>query len=105
MALPLAAQLTKRPTRVRAAARFRPLTAARRDRDPSLITDPVTGLVTTTKAYDVLRRNFIVANYNSLGAGGFGLALLRCRASQRNATQRRPAPRRATPAPSLPPCS
>ena len=38
------------------------------DRDPSLIIDPETGLVTTTKAYDELRRNFIIANYNSLGA-------------------------------------
>jgi len=33
----------------------------------SLITDPVTGQVTTTKAYDVLEKNFIIANYNSLG--------------------------------------
>ena len=38
------------------------------DRDPSLIIDPLTGAVTTTKAYDVLRKNFILANYNSLGA-------------------------------------
>ena len=37
------------------------------DRDPYLITDPATGRVTTTKAMDVLSRNFIVANYNSLG--------------------------------------
>ena len=33
----------------------------------SLITDPVTGQVTSTKAYDVLEKNFIIANYNSLG--------------------------------------
>jgi hypothetical protein len=33
----------------------------------SLITDPVTGQITTTKAYDVLEKNFIIANYNSLG--------------------------------------
>ena len=38
------------------------------DRDPALIVDPITGAVTTTKAVDVLSRNFIVANYNSLGA-------------------------------------
>lgn len=38
------------------------------DRDPSLIIDPLTGAVTTTKAYDILRKNFIIANYNSLGA-------------------------------------
>ena len=28
----------------------------------------MSGAVTTTKAFDVLRRNFIIANYNSLGA-------------------------------------
>ena len=39
------------------------------DRDPYLITDPITGQVTTTKAYDVLEKNFIIANYNSLGSG------------------------------------
>jgi hypothetical protein len=38
------------------------------DRDPYLITDPITGQVTTTKAYDVLSKNFIIANYNSLGS-------------------------------------
>jgi hypothetical protein len=38
------------------------------DRDPSLILDPVTGKITTTKADDVLKNNFIIANYNSLGA-------------------------------------
>ena len=37
------------------------------DRLPSLITDPVTGAVTTTKRFDHIVANFVVANYNSLG--------------------------------------
>ena len=38
------------------------------DRDPYLFDDVVTGLPTTVKANDEIANNFIVANYNSLGA-------------------------------------
>jgi len=38
------------------------------DRDPYLFTDPISGAVTTIKQYDEIHHNFIVANYNSLGA-------------------------------------
>jgi hypothetical protein len=38
------------------------------DRDPYLFIDPVSGQVTTVKLYDEIRYNFIIANYNSLGA-------------------------------------
>ena len=38
------------------------------DRDPYLFTDPDTGAPTTVKKFDEISRNFIVANYNSLGA-------------------------------------
>ena len=56
------------------------------DRDPYLFTDPDTGAPTTVKKFDEISRNFIVANYNSLGAvdnvrgcGGLGACVpLRC---------------------------
>ena len=35
------------------------------DRDPSLIIDPETGAVTTTKAFDILTKNFIIANVSA----------------------------------------
>ena len=38
------------------------------DRDPAWFTDPVTGAPTTTKQMDEISNNFIIANYNSLGA-------------------------------------
>ena len=38
------------------------------DRDPYLFADPDTGAPTTVKRFDEISRNFIVANYNSLGA-------------------------------------
>jgi hypothetical protein len=38
------------------------------DRDPYAFSDPVSGQRTTVKQYDEIARNFIVANYNSLGA-------------------------------------
>ena len=38
------------------------------DRDPYVFDSIVDGSLTTTKAMDVLSRNFIIANYNSLGA-------------------------------------
>ena len=38
------------------------------DRDPYLFIDPVSGQVTSVKQMDEISHNFIIANYNSLGA-------------------------------------
>ena len=86
------------------------------DRDPYWFTDPVSGQRSTVKQYDEIARNFIVANYNSLGAvdndDGSSYyyvslrALARARAREPQGAHTRSLTRAASPrlaAPSLPP--